>query len=353
MLRQLRRQITKPKTQAMELLINDVKTLKQFLGGVQRNMDWSTWQPFVESAQETFILAAVGEGLIADLSGTHETVLTLKKKLQRTLANYAYLIAIPQLTVVTGDAGILQPNPQNTTTLTKWMHTNLSQTTAKTADDNLELALQFLERNTDVQDDNQAYVFANWRNGDVYLKNRGSFVSSATELTKYLPFVQNSRRLFLAMRDYFERAAVDYLPDLVGEAFTNSLKLRLLSDVAMTQDELKVIDYVRMVIVYKSLEDAITFLNISPDFRLITLTDGLQNEGMIAPQRANQIMLDAQKSYERFGSKLTDLLNKKATATVFADYFTSEFYPLPTAEKDAKGRFLKRFDDPTRNFVVL
>lgn len=337
----------------MELLINDVKTLKQFLGGVQRNMDWSTWKPFVESAQETYILAAVGEGLLTDLESEHATVLILKNKLQRTLANYAYLIAIPQLTVVTGDAGILQPSPKDTTVLTKWMSANLSQTTAKTADDNLELALQFLERNTDVKDDNQAYVFENWRNGDVFLKNRSSFISSATELTKYLPFVQNSRRLFLAMRGYFDRVTMDYLPDLVGETFISALKLRLLGSLPLTPDEAKVFDYVRMVIVYKSLEEAITFLNISPDFRLITVTDGLQNEGMIDPKRANQIQLDAQNSYQRFGSKLVDFLNKTATATVFGDYFNSEFYPEPSEQKDARGRFLNRFDDTSKNFVVL
>lgn len=339
----------------MELLINDIKTLKSYLGGVQRNMEFLTWKPFVEQATEKWLLPAFGEELLADLAGDVTGVKAeLKKKIQRALALYSHLVAIPQMTTVTGDAGILQPNPGNSTVITKWMFVNLVVTTTRSADDALEGALQYLDKKQNEKlEDGETFLFAAWRSSEVFLAANKMFVRSATELTKYLPMSQNSRRMFLTMVPYLEAVERDVLPNFFGAGFIEAMRERIAGDEELTLIERVVLDNLRMILIYQALADSLVYLNLSEDFRVVTTTDGLTNEGMLDSQKATQIKLDCERAVEKHYNKLRDYLNGVASETVFPEYFESEFCLKLEKPQTAKERVAKRFEDKGRNFVIL
>lgn len=336
------------------MILNNTKELKAHLGGVQKNMDWETWRVFVETAIDTYIVPSVGSELLAEIEGATEGMKAeLLKKLQRATALYSYLIAIPQMTVVTGDAGIMQNVPTNGAVVTKWLHVNLTTTTAKSADDALEMALQFLEENVDKKDTSDAYVFAGYRGSSFFVEKEKLLIGGATELTKCIPFVNNSRRMYLRLKNYFGIAESDYLAGLIGDEFLQELKESKTLPVQFGAEE-KALQYCRMVVAYRAFEAAIPYLNISEEMRLVSLTDGLSNENIIDTQRQTQLKLDCKMAYEKWGNKLVDFLNTTASEQLFGSYYASELYPKNEGEaKNARERFLSRFEDTNKNYVIL
>ena len=101
-------------------LIFNIKDLKSFLGGPQQNMHWDTWRPFVQQAEVKFILPAIGHELYDDIKQMTETTgvkAEFATKIKMALAQYTYLVSLAQMSVVTGDSGIVGPAPTNTDAL--------------------------------------------------------------------------------------------------------------------------------------------------------------------------------------------------------------------------------------------
>lgn len=339
----------------MKLLINEIKVLKSFIGGVQRNMDFLTWKPYLEQANEKWIFEAFGEDLIDDLfddNPGNEYKAELKNKIQRALAWYAYLIAIPQMTIVTSDAGMIQPSPSNSTVITKWMFVNLVSNAARNADEALEGALAYLGKHEDKKIENSdVFIFDTWRKSDVFKKMQNMFVKSASELTIYLPMANNNRRMYLAMLPYIEQVEKSELCDMFGTGFVHVMRNEVASQ---DKDNVFVLDNFKMIIVYKALVNSLVYLNLSEDFRIITVTEGLTKEGMLENIRATQIKLDAELIIQKHYHKLLDFLTENASENKFKEFFSSSLYKNKEHGKNgAKERVLSRFGDKNRNFVRL
>ena len=180
----------------MPALINNITELKSVLGGVQKTMNWSTWEPFVKQARYAFIEKVIGEEFYNELASVvnpTDSVLGLIERLKNAEGYYAYAIAFPQLIMVTGDAGIAVSTPDKTQSMTKWMYVVESRQLGLKADTFLEEALIYLEKHK--------ADFDTWTGSDVYTISHSSFLSSATELSKYFPAAKSSRRIYLSLRE--------------------------------------------------------------------------------------------------------------------------------------------------------
>ncbi len=324
------------------MLINNIAELKACLGGVQKTMNWGTWQPFVEQAEISYIKPAIGAEFyneIAEYDGDDELVKSAKKYFVLATAYFAYWIGLPQLTTAMGDAGVSTANPSQAQPMAKWSYVNLQRQLLNKAERHLEEGLVFLETNQD--------LFGTWVNSSAYTISRSLLIWGATHLTEFFPHANNSRRLYLIQRNYLLKSEDFWLTQTTGEELLNSWREKLVNNQQLSMEERYAIRLARFAVAYNSFEDSVNFLNISEDWRLISETDGILNEDVLPAERRNEIAIKCQKDAEMFLGKLKDYLNKKASESIFPEYFESDHYQPPKAKP-------KQFEnDPCKKYFRL
>jgi hypothetical protein len=304
------------------MLINSIEQLKEAIGGIQQTMNWRTWKPFVQQAEMLYIVPAIGQELYAELDNA--TTPTAKQTslltwLRISIAEYADLLGGMRLVLHTSDAGKQSPSGNNMQSPGKWMIVAARKEAINKADLALEHALQFLETN--------AADFPTWRSSGSYTYSKKLFISSATELTTYFPPARQSRRVYLALRDYLAKTEHYYLKPLLGEAQYATWKEKLLEDESTWSAlETEALQMLRYLLAYQTFFESITFLNIDQDWRLISETDGISNEEILPTARRQEMRSECQRQVQEFQSRLTAHLMAHASDSEFADYFSSSAY---------------------------
>ncbi|WP_138993963.1 DUF6712 family protein [Larkinella sp. C7] len=315
------------------MLINDIAALKSQIGGVQKTMNWPTWEPYVRGAEIRHIIPAIGEELYDELTAVVSPSAEQKKLLDRlrpAVAFAAYLDAVPYLVTATGDVGIVMNTPSNTANISKWMYVTLVKDAQAKADYWIETALQWLELH--------AGAFPTWTASASYTINQGRIIASATEWSRAFPAGRGSRRLFLAVRNYLNNSEVDFLKPLLGPAlYTHLLEKLSTAPLSLTMPETEVLRLSRLAVAHHAFGEAIPFLNINEDFRIVSETDGIVNEDALETGRLNAILRDCQDKASGYAADLVKYLNANASETVLHDYFIYERYQPPVAGQLSGG----------------
>ena len=284
------------------MLIDDITALKNCLGGVQKVMNWPTWQPFVKQAEMLYIIPAIGQDLHTALTGTTAPIgqrLAAKNQLEYACAFYAYTIGLPQLTTVLGDGGVSVANPAQAQPLTKWMYVELRDEITTSADKWLEMALATIDANRSLFTEFES-------DADTLL------IPTAQVLTRYFPDARSSRRLFMAMVPYLAQAE-DAISDMLGVALLADLKQKLSSTPSTINTiELEVLRLSRAALVNHAFMKAIPGLNINAEFRVVAKTDGTQNEGSLDELRRSELLRTYTLGYQTYSARLQQFLDAVA-----------------------------------------
>ena len=308
------------------MLFNSIEELKAVLGGIQKTMFWATWEPFVRQAELKFIIPAIGQPLYDELTSAGQLTADQKALLQRlrpAVAYFAYLEGLPFLATATGDAGLLLNQPANTAGLTKWMYVTLLKDLQGKSDFWLEESLQWLETH--------AVAFPKWVDSDAYTIDRGRFIHSATMLTSVFPAAKSSRRLYTEVRGYLLKAE-DFIRPVLTDDFHDALLAKLTDSAAtFTPKEAMVLKLVREAVASHAFEEAIPYMNMNADFRIVSETDGVVNEDELEESRLNIVLAKCRDTAAGAVAVLTKYLNANASSLVFPEYFRSANYRPPVA----------------------
>lgn len=316
------------------MLINDIAFVKKHLGGVQKTMKWETWEPFVAGAEHSYIIPAIGWELydqLTTLTAPSPKQKQLIEMLQRALAFFAYVDGFAQLVLSVGDIGISVATPANTQAMGKWMYVAATKDAAAKADRYLEGALQYLEKFES--------EFPTWQISEAYTQNRGRMIASATEATVYFPALQGSRRLYLNIRGYYHQAEEEFIQPVVGEALYEALMGKLKTPgSSLTTEERKVLSLCRKMVVQFGFAQAVPYLNLNVDFRLVSETDGILNEDALGTTRLNAIMVQSMNVANDKAAELKRYMNEVASATILPEYFSSGLYTDPNERKNRRPK---------------
>lgn len=323
------------------MLIENIDTLKEAIGGIQQTMNWRTWRPFVQQAEMLYIVPAIGQELYDELNQNadpDEVTGTLLTWLRMAIAEYADLLGGMRLVLHTSDAGKQAPSGANMQSPGKWMIVAARKEAINKADMALENALRYLETNKS--------EFSTWRDSSSYTLSKGSFINSATELTAFFPAAHHSRRIYLALRDYLAKAEKFYVKPLIGDATFSDWKARLVSNNPdWTAQETEALELLRFALVHRAFSESITFLNINEDWRLLSETDGITNEDVLSVARRAEMRNDCEFQRQEFHTRLVNYLTDQASATVFPDYFGSTLYK-PTRRRSGS----RIANDPAKSY---
>jgi hypothetical protein len=328
----------------MATLINDIGQLKSVLGGVQKTMNWATWEPFVRQARYAVIEKTIGEAFYIELSAIVNptgSALGLIERLRNAEGYYAYSIAFPQLIMVTGDAGIAVSTPDKTQAMGKWMYINTIKQLSLKADMFLEESLDYLERHKS--------EFPTWKNSLEYSMSHQSFLSSAGELSLYLPSSKNSRRFYLAIKQHISNCEDFTIKNLIGENLYKNWKNRLLiNSNVWTSYEFQALRYLRFCLANHAFAECIPFMNISDDFRIISETDGILNEDILSEARRNELKYKCESDAAAYASELIKYLDRNCSEDIFPEYFLQKF-----DKNKGRKRYESHINDPLKTYVVL
>lgn len=313
-------------------LINDIVSLKKSLGGVQRSMEWANWSSFVETAEQSYIVPVLGEEFYVELITSTEPTpemeasdIALKKtlieKLQRASAYYMKAISMFEMSTVIGDAGMMENAPAGAAPMGRWKFLGMLKNSVDYAEKALESALVFLETNKDKE------LFKTWRESPTYTLTHDSFIASATQLTESFPAAKNSRRLFLALKQYIHNAEEDYIKPLISEVQFKALKEKLLDkESEWNEKELIALRYLRIALANYAFREAIPYMNLNADFHLDSNVYDNLSEVMPDEKRRSEMKLTCEAYYKDNAIKLRNHLDAYASTDIFPEYFNSRLY---------------------------
>jgi hypothetical protein len=301
-------------------LITTVDQLKQYLGGLQKNINAATILPFVDQAEAKYLTEAIGPEMLEQLAGgglgTFEE--QLFGNLQRSLAFYTVLEAAPFLLIQMGDAGFGEIGNGNTQPLRQWVANKMEIAAFQNGDAFLDQALQFMEDN--------AAQFPIWTASDSYTINRELFITSTRELSKIIS-IRNSRRTFLMLRPFIDRAETIYFRSLLGEAFFAELKTQLASD-SLTTDNRDLVNRLNKALGNLALVEALPEISVqisANGIRVLVDNDGIQQKLTASRVDVEALRANSERVGKMYLADFTSYLLGNAEAK-FPTYFNSDTY---------------------------
>ncbi|PMD97410.1 hypothetical protein BWI97_07205 [Siphonobacter sp. BAB-5405] len=300
-------------------LINSTEILKLHVPGFSKDSNFKQMLLWVQKAERTYLLPKIGRELYAaleDYKGDAYDV--LREMAERTVAWYAYYLALPYLDISAGDLGLKTQISDNSDQLPKWKYIELLRTTADTADQEMEDLLYFLFDN--------AEAFPEWLNSTTYKACNEYFFRTARQLTMFLPLTQNRYRTYTALQPYMALCERE-LSEVLTSTLLNELKAKWQQPMYMgwLYQEQELLDLCREYIAPQAMLMAL------PDLKFKLYPDGLKistyedafaqqpsgSQERISQQQQAKLTSDAAAAMAR----IKTYLERSASATVFPSYY--------------------------------
>lgn len=339
------------------MLFKNIAQFKSVFGGTLKSTDLAnTWQAYIDEAVMFHIEPAVGPEILAELhaevastaldfaEGTTDKQKKAIGYLRVAIAAWADYVSTLRQLVSVNDGGRTVSSPPNSQTPPKWSILASMEAAIIRGNNALEKALEYLEKNRD--------DFETWAESETYTENNGLLVYNTTKLTQYHPHTNKSRRMYLMLRPYLERFQTS-VSKMLGTEFFETIKTANSTQIdggSVTEEMATVLDLTRSYITHAAIVDAVPYLNISEDWRLISMSDSIQSEAKLDNDRRNEI---ARRNADLADGALKALINylqANASETVFELYFASDIYTT-RSEATQTGGFFK--NDPNAKYAII
>lgn len=215
-------------------LISTIAEFKKYIG-IDANMKWASLEPFVKEAEQLYIVPLLGKAFYdeylplylasvapspTNLSADNAALLPY---IQRALAYYSQLKAIPQLATSFGDMGVRQHLSENSVTASIKVEDRLLLNALVSGDTHADALLEYLEDNaSDVK-------YATWYGSAANTKRSGLMVYNTHVAQKHID-IGDSRRFYLQLLPYIEKLEAKYGPKLVGQEQYDELVTQLMAN---------------------------------------------------------------------------------------------------------------------------
>jgi len=266
------------------MILSTIDDLKTYLGrAINSATTLAFIEPFIQLAQDEFILTAIGPEMLAELdtqvNSTDPSALTavnraLLKLVQRSLAFYTYQKYLPYSLGNDGDKGLQEQGTDNSKPVRMGVLDVRRRETAENAAKAIESVLLHLFSFPD--------KYPTWLNSPAYKSTRGLFISSGTELTQYVPQAGGSYRLFVSLKPFLSKVERTDLLPLLGKDQYDALKQSLISSDQPSGATLHLLEKVRQAVATCAYAKAMYHLNVvqtpGGQLRVLSDFDGIYNQ---------------------------------------------------------------------------
>jgi hypothetical protein len=248
-------------------LIKTVAELKKYIA-IDENTSMATLQPFIDEAEQLYLKDLLGPAFYDELIELYEAsvveesptplsdeIAELLPYVQRPLAYYTLLQAIPQMSVTVGELGIRQHRSDKSDSAPRWKEDKLIFNALRNADIHADKLLEFLELKA--TDDND---YETWFTSTANTKNSGFIVYSTLIASRHID-INNSRRVYLKLRGKMQEIEKRFIPKLIGEEQYNEIIADLVAG-DVSADNKALIDLIEPIVSKRALFMQLQFMRV-------------------------------------------------------------------------------------------
>ncbi len=297
------------------MLFQNVKQIKPFLGGVQANLSDGTFIPFVAGAEFKYLIPAIGIEFYQYLDPKVQTDVGIESLsadetlaliyLQRALAYYSLLDAMPFLNIQIGNVGIQEQSTANNVPARQWAYFQAENAAVQNGDTFLDAALLFME--------SRSASFPTWKDSPAYTVATELFINSASELSRHISIL-NSRRAFLQIRSHLERAEQMHILPVLGSTKMAAIKAEMKGG-NVSGETKPVLLLVQQALAHMALYESLPEIGISLSgngIRILSDHDGIKGRLSATPEQVTALKENSLKLGSMY---LSDLKAALAPAT--------------------------------------
>jgi hypothetical protein len=215
-------------------LITTIPEFKKYIA-IDANTSMATLQPYIDEAEQMYIVPLLGQAFYDYYHPLYQSYINLPNTalstqnakilpyIQRCLAYYTQLLAIPHLAITFGDMGVRQHRADDSDAAPRWLIEKLQFNALKNGDIHADKLLEFLEKNATAVAGNYEQWFA-----DAVANTRmsGYIVYSSAVASKHIS-INNSRRVYLQIRNKIRDIESRIIPKLIGKDQYDELVVQL------------------------------------------------------------------------------------------------------------------------------
>lgn len=212
-------------------LITTIAELKKYVA-IDGNAKIATLLPFIEEAEKLYIVDLLGQAFYDELvplyaASVAETPTPLSTDntalipyIQRCIAYYMQLQAIPHLVVSFGDQGVRQARGEESDPAPRWLQEKLQFNALRNGDIHADKLLEYLEANA------SPTKYGTWYGSSSNTKNSGCIVYGTAIASKHIN-INGSRRVFKQLKNKIREIESRYIPKLIGADQYDELVVQL------------------------------------------------------------------------------------------------------------------------------
>lgn len=233
------------------MLLNTLQEIKNYLP-INVAFHFEDIAPQIERATIKYLIPILSqkEYNILEKAYQDNTLSDVQKPLlhlcQRALANFAYQLWLPHGTIQVSQSGLHIHQDDMRRPPYKWQMDSLENAYEQTGYECLDEILLYLEQNA-----NEFYF---WRVSESYTIFQETLIATAAEFTKYIPKVDNSRRLFLLLKPDMIRVEESQLLATLCQAQYTHLKD---TTQTLTEPEKNLLIFCKKAVAYQTFVEAI------------------------------------------------------------------------------------------------
>lgn len=202
-------------------LITSISEFREYIS-LDANTKWDSIKPYVKEAEQMYLVPLLGKAFYDEfhplylasvatptpvpLSGDNAALLPY---IQRALAYYSQLRAIPHLASTFGELGVRVHRGEDSDAAPRWKEEKLMLNALVSGDTHADNLLEFLEANASVS------KYNTWYSSTANTINSGYLVWGTLVASRHID-ISGSRRVFMQLRPTLQELERRFIPKLVG-----------------------------------------------------------------------------------------------------------------------------------------
>lgn len=290
--------------------------------------------PQQRSAEREYIIPVLGQKLFDQLqtqvTSGPITYAPLLEKVRAALAPLIYFKNLPLMHTIITETGLRTVTNDKIQGAYRYQYEDVKNHLENEGMANMEVLLKYLQDGATSNTGGTAQPwYAAWQESDAYKQLNKNIISSGTDFRKYY-FLYQPHRTFFALQPVLTEAEDLYIAQAVGSSFYNKLKKG-----DYTGDDTDAVkESIKKAVANLTISKAITKLSVKvrPEGFTVMLSSAENDKAGETSATIAQLELLRNETYRDGNKYLNDakaILNSKASATVFPEYFNSDKYVSP------------------------
>lgn len=316
----------------------------------------ATLSPYVNEAEQLYVIDLLGKEFYAEflplytasvsetptpLSPANAALLTY---IQRCLAYYTQLLAIPHLAVTFGDLGVRQHRGEDSDAAPRWLIEKLQFQAHKNGDIHADKLLVFMEENM--------ADYATWAASSANTKQSGYIVFGTAIASKHID-INQSRRVFMKLKAKLREIETRHIPKLISQEQYDELVAGLKANNLSTANK-ELVEKLEPIICKRALYLQLPFMRVQINENGIFIYSG--TDDLI---KHEHLATDADIKYLRqqlmdgeFGYLADEQELRQFILDNIDDYPLIKASPVYTVQPDPGPTWRPSNDPENKHFVV-